>query len=636
MINNYFIVPPEFFNLNETDVENNKGKTKNSKENKKQNKRRPVEEELTLEDEEIVEKKTPVVRRKTEPEPKRKKLKQRELDIIDEFDDEVNTRKQRENPKIERQNSSKSKPRKNTSEEENYETVDKQKEIESKKRERTRKPKSRRVIEEKIDTTKNAETVRVNKTKKDRKAIVETHNGQVLKSIEKPTDIPVGAHRRHTKSSKRNATKKEPAQKNVRTPPKESNTYPFTEDALKGFFPYMPMGNYYDPYSYYPYNFNQYYEHRDHDRNNNANKNNKKPKNKEERENVAPDNNKEQKRKMKVPSNKKIQHRKNGTPSNTHTIEIQLKPKKKENNTISTEKPKEKVTLEKNDTSEKNVTLENIVTAEKVQNSEEVDSTAKVDSSELVETTEKVAVEKEEPHAQNTEDEAKESEKLIELDANDKSVEEITEILMEKPHKVSFKEVEASSNESYETYSKLENLLDTPELGEEDEVPTFNYNDIINDYYPRFDDDDYFNPDAENLENRYFYETENLVRKKLDRYEAPRSQRDDSRQMLENPDFKTKKVRKVDHKDKEEATPEHEILKSSSEIIRVKIPPKNIRPKVENVETVFAGSKVAKYGLADSIEDIISVQVEDSEESSDEIHPTYVIAKSVGRPEDYY
>lgn len=607
VINNYFIVPPEFFNLNETVSKNDEvlvEKVKRPRRRKVKKKLKKVQQ--SPEDDANTRKNTSKRRNQKELETvksKRTRIDENDsVEISEVNDSQEKSRKVEENKQKHRQKKKKiAPPPIEESDDDEYlewedPVVDRGDEI---KKSRKSKPKPIIVDNESNEIENEAPKSKINKSKSSshvteedidneieisqsisskksqRKEVSDNKlEDKILKNIEIPTDVSnrVSSENRKTRDSKRNGSKRDPAQRQM-SRKEQSNITPFPDEVLKSFFPHMPMGNPYNSNTNYPYNFNQYYQYLDPARNNEANRNKRRRKN---------------------------QNRKNNQPtSKTHTIEIKLKPKKKDNSTedaVTTEKPKD---------------VEDITVS-------------------------------------------------IEVDQSTESIEEIRAIPMEVPQKVSpVNTDDEDSTESYETFSKLEDLHEfiTPELGNEDEVHPMDNNGIINDYYPVFDDDVYYNPYVEKVKNldddRYYYETGsddkiNKERRKFDRYEEPKSSKRDTKiRESEIIDTKTNKVSKsdpeinkydhneyLDHITTFSDSSEHETVKLNDEIRRVKVPPKNTRVQSEKVETVSAGSKVVKYGIPsdESVEDTSSSNNDDKTF----VGTTYVVAKSLGKPEDYY
>ncbi|CAG9794181.1 unnamed protein product [Diatraea saccharalis] len=209
------------------------------------------------------------------------------------------------------------------------------------------------------------------------------------------------------------------------------------------------------------------------------------------------------------------------------------------------------------------------------------------------------------------------------------------------------------------------NVLITPELGTEDVVVDVN-NRLIDDYYPDFTNDKtYFDSEEvqfvrNHRDNRYYYTTARNINdeiKKGDNVEnvlmKPTTDNDSETEitvfrtppLLEIPNFKTKQISKGKpinnhHKDKgfdkfstysDAKMPPTKDLKHNHKLEKSK----KTKP---DIETVFAHSKVVKYGRTDEVDEenetsFVTYYLPANMQYEDD-GKTVIVAKSI--PEDYF
>lgn len=629
VINNYFIVPPEFFNKNDTLAK------KNCQNNVKLKRKRVNNPEVDaykvpIEREGLKKRKNGLKRQKLQ------NLKNAEVILEDAVGNNVKPKRRKKSK------SRKTKERLIAAPDTEIiiiddvgvvsdESVRKKKKGKSKRRKskpEVAQTKSIEVTEEPILEDKSAgdcfeavSVIQVDKPKRKKKRRNKTKvNEQLdiddncLKNIEEPVDnladcegeIELSENRK-TRNSKSANQRRENTRK----------VNPIPDDILKAYFPYM---NFYNPGNI-PYNFEQYYQ------NNNPLRN---LRNKKRRKNV----------KIVKPPN--------------DTIEITIKTKK-EPKDIELNEFECKETV-KQDEKFENIELSDVGQPKKDENPKGIESFETV------------------------------TDTPIELPQNIKP----------KNDEVITKENYEVFNENIED---LQNYM-VPKIDIQPPVPVM-YNNVINDYFPVFHDESvYFNENDQaattrNEERRYFYNTSPEEARKYRRPEnghtktkyiekdaeifVPNQDRDNLRNkfkestidlkfdakildkyrenpkieeaifkpppFLENPDFTTKNVREyadyknsnnLENKDKLSVYSDVKI-ETLPDIKRVRIASKNTRPKVEEIETVFANSKVKKYGVqseSSKSEESTSFSTENNGFQGNET--TYIVAKSLGQVDEFY
>lgn len=733
VIKNYFIVPPEFFNLsaNKTeekstnvprnrkagnrranltktktklnvteDIEQNnrtknddqgKRKDDHKREKKKKNKRKPAK---------LTEDKTEINVIKENKEPKRdvkitKKRKKQESSV--NAKSRIKTSSSSEDTKVEKHKHESDKPyvENNT----------------SKRRKKARKESDdiKNYTEDHIPTPEIVEgheniSPEINKIKfasepSKLEIVPETEDGSHLKDIENPIENSetknLKENSRPTKSTKENGRTRKTNTDKVKKEPKDINKQaqsitPISEDMLKNFFPYMYMGNNFYSNGNYPFNFEQFYQ--PYVGGNNR-KNNKTRKNQSE-------------------SNKK--------DSLPNVYEVKLKPKKSQNTTAI--KP-----LNEENTNKTKLSSTNTTSIVKPMNEKNTDLSKLVPA--VIKTT---------PVS---------DENITNIPVKELNDEKLTETLKKeklepnpKPDlpKPEFVVTKANLEMPPTVIEDLHEYI-TPELGNEDIVPTIHTNGIINDYYPTFysdshytNDENYYLRDLE--DDRHFYTTDrgleeplNRDRRKYDKHEEyPRlnldikdrinyrrtykfrenekakfddydksfvrrpipdkiiekenviqdinSEKDvkpdisledifQSPPLLENPDFKTSKIEKSNQKSDVESYIRQPIYTDSVELLtdhKLHSDPQPMqfsrlvnfdgdvtnndkistkKPRGDRIETVFAKTRVVKYGVAKEEEENTSALPlfeNNGEDLYGDGHTTYVLAKSLGHSDDYF